>query len=1030
MVNVSADNCAIKVLRKQLLIPKVESDYQIKFNYSCGSLRDYTETCYFSHDYFNNKSTTGYNASLATSSLCFALSCFASNEQEYDYKFVNAESFLTKLDFKDFDKNEWFTKKPQSDSIGVVAANKKITVNKDEEYTLIACGIRGGGYESEWAGNFTVGRTGNHYGFELARNQVIEFLRNYISENNITGKVKLWISGYSRAAATANMVAGAIDDGLLLGNSITLEEGDLYAYTFETPQGVLEDNLNNKATYNNIWNIINRNDPVPRVAMNGLGFTRYGNDRFLPALSDSGFEYSGQKEAMLVFYNKIDSYSEVGEYTIDDFKFFEFLPLNILPGGKDFIQINNRIKQVMYLDGLMNIVVKESIKTRDNYVDEFQNGIRIIFTALNGTILPDGPEGRIEEAKNIFITKLCEGDTVKDMALIIINPFIKGTIEEYITNLLEESFNEAGINNYNISSLKDFVDEVCKIVVTFFRKHANYTLTTVKNIDKLGAAHYPELCFAWLKSQDINYINTPAKFDGIGQYRIARINCPVDLKVFNSNNILVSHLESDTVKDIMDTYITSYVNRDGEKIICLPANEDFRIEINPTDNGVMNYSINEYSASKDDFARIVNYYDIPIIEGQTLSALVPAFSEGEYNNNTDGSSTLYSFINSSGYTIEPNSDLKGDEATNAYYLVSVKPEKEEQGMVAGQGVRNEGAFAQVEAIAYGGYEFIGWYEDGTKLVSKELEYRFCVKNDICLIAKFEFAGYKLEVNASSGGTIKEGTSGSHKKGDRINLSAKADLGYRFENWTSSSGGTFTDMNNETTTFTMPDSSTIVTANFEYVGIEARDIEVIFNVTSKWDTAFNATVTITNISGKVIDNWAVKFDMPYEITNIWNGVISSSNEGTYVVKNAGHNQDIKPGSSVSFGFSANTTDEEIIYPENYTIIGKEAQAVSDRYVIDFEVTSDWTSAFNGQIVIKNISDKTIEDWILEFDFDHEITAFWTADIISHEANYYVVKNRGYNADIEPGQSITLGFSGNPGNVVTVPENYVLIYVGIE
>ena len=955
-IKVSADNCAIKVLSKQLVIPKVESDYQIEFNYSCGSSRDFTETCYFSHDYFNNKSTTGYNASLATSSLCFALSCFASNEQEYTNKFANAKDFLTKLDFKDFDKNEWFTKKPQSDSIGVVAANKKIIDNKGEEYTLIACGIRGGGYESEWAGNFTVGRTGNHYGFELARNQVINFLSQYISEKNITGKVKLWITGYSRAAATSNMVAGAIDDGTSLGNSITLEKGDLYAYTFETPQGAWEDNIPYPVTYNNIWNIINRNDPVPRVAMTGLGFSRFGYDRFLPSKSADGRLYEALKDAMLNFYHTMDSYSEVGEYTVDDFEMLEFKLKYILPGGpggKDFIQVDENTPQDIYLDGLMSKLVKEAIKTRDNYVDDLQNGIRTIFTAMYGTLLPDEPVSRIKEAMNIFIDKLCEWGTVRDMALIVFNPFHKETIEDYITNLLEESFNEAGINYYNIDSLKDFVGEICKIVVPFVVKHPNYTLTTVKNIDKLGAAHYPELCFAWLKAQDINYTNTPIIFDGIGQYRIIRINCPVDLKVYNRNNILVSHFKSDTVQNIPDSYISSYVNQDGEKIICLPANEDFRIEIIPTDNGIMNYSVNEYSSSKDDYTRIVNYYDIPIMEGQILSAYVPAFSEGEFNNSTDGSSTLYSFIDSSGNTIEPNKDLKGDNASNAYYLVSAIPEKEEQGIVIGQGIRNEGAFAQVEAIPNEGYEFIGWYEDGTTLVSEESEYRFCVKHDITLVAKFK-----------------------------------------------------------------------------YVGTEANNIEVTFNVTSKWDTAFNANITITNISDKVIDNWAIQFDMPYEITNIWNGAISSYNEGTYVIKNAGHNQDISPGSSVSFGFSANTTDENIVYPDRYAIIGKEASAGSDRYEINFDVTSDWESAFNGQIVITNLSDEVIEDWALEFDFDQEITTFWTADIISHEGKHYVVKNKGYNANIEPGQSVTLGFSGRPGNVVSEPKDYTLNYIGID
>ena len=102
-----------------------------------------------------------------------------------------------------------------------------------------------------------------------------------------------------------------------------------------------------------------------------------------------------------------------------------------------------------------------------------------------------------------------------------------------------------------------------------------------------------------------------------------------------------------------------------------------------------------------------------------------------------------------------------------------------------------------------------------------------------------------------------------------------------------------------------------------------------------------------------------------------------------------------------------------------------QKIKDTYF-----TSDWKSAFNGEIRIKNISDEPIEDWQLEFDFDKNITRFWVADIISHKGNHYVIKNKGYNANIQPGKTLVLGFNGNPGNVSTEPENYVLTYVGME
>ena len=167
-------------------------------------------------------------------------------------------------------------------------------------------------------------------------------------------------------------------------------------------------------------------------------------------------------------------------------------------------------------------------------------------------------------------------------------------------------------------------------------------------------------------------------------------------------------------------------------------------------------------------------------------------------------------------------------------------------------------------------------------------------------------------------------------------------------------------------------------------------------------AFNGEIQIINKGNKVIDNWALEFDMPYEITNIWNGVIGLNEEGTYIIKNAGHNQDINPGASVSFGFTANITDDDVVYPDSYAIVGRKAQVTESDYKITFDVISDWETAFNGQITIINTSDKTIEDWELEFDFSHEINEFWTANIISREGEHYVIKNKGYNANIKPGQ----------------------------
>lgn len=48
-------------------------------------------------------------------------------------------------------------------------------------------------------------------------------MKSYIRENKISGDIKIWLTGYSRAAATANLVAGALDDGEKLGDGVVLK---------------------------------------------------------------------------------------------------------------------------------------------------------------------------------------------------------------------------------------------------------------------------------------------------------------------------------------------------------------------------------------------------------------------------------------------------------------------------------------------------------------------------------------------------------------------------------------------------------------------------------------------------------------------------------------------------------------------------------------------------------------------------------------------------------------------------------------
>ena len=206
-------------------------------------------------------------------------------------------------------------------------------------------------------------------------------------------------------------------------------------------------------------------------------------------------------------------------------------------------------------------------------------------------------------------------------------------------------------------------------------------------------------------------------------------------------------------------------------------------------------------------------------------------------------------------------------------------------------------------------------------------------------------------------------------------------------------------------------------------------EAEFKVNSKWPGAFNGEIILKNTGENALENWTLKFDFEHEISNMWNGQIVAHEGTSYIIKNLGWNQDIAPGSSVSIGFGANW-NKYINPPKSYDLLNSEQEMENADYTVDFKVTSDWGQAFNGEISITNNTNKTIEDWTLEFDFDRNIQQFWTAKIVKREGNHYIIKNVEYNANIAPGKTLKLGFAGNPGKVSNPPINYKLNQITIS
>ncbi len=94
----------------------------------------------------------------------------------------------------------------QTDSAACAIGTQTVEID-GEQTTILAIAIRGGEYKNEWSGNFNIGYEDDHTGFSLAKDEVLMYLEQFLSENEVGDNVKVWISGFSRGGGIANLLA-------------------------------------------------------------------------------------------------------------------------------------------------------------------------------------------------------------------------------------------------------------------------------------------------------------------------------------------------------------------------------------------------------------------------------------------------------------------------------------------------------------------------------------------------------------------------------------------------------------------------------------------------------------------------------------------------------------------------------------------------------------------------------------------------------------------------------------------------------
>ena len=144
------------------------------------------------------------------------------------------------------------------------------------------------------------------------------------------------------------------------------------------------------------------------------------------------------------------------------------------------------------------------------------------------------------------------------------------------------------------------------------------------------------------------------------------------------------------------------------------------------------------------------------------------------------------------------------------YTVNVSANPTIGGSVIGGGTYNQGQSCTVTATPNAGYTFTNWTENGN-VVSTNRNYTFTVTGNRTLVANFQAQPQNFNItvsaNPSNGGSVAGG--GTYQQGQSCTVTATANTGYAFANWTENGNVVSTQANY---TFTVNGNRTLV-ANF-------------------------------------------------------------------------------------------------------------------------------------------------------------------------------------------------------------------------
>lgn len=446
---------------------------------------------YFADDYFYS-GATAYNNSLAVMSLGLEMAAFSTSESDGAYdraldQAARAANVMAAYDTLQFQGYAMYGYDQPLTSIAddvAFSLGYRYVSSPDRDDTLVTAVVRGGGYGGEWASNFNVGDGGDHSGFSLAAEGVLANLDSYVQalreEGKLIGDLKVWVMGFSRGGAVANLVGGRLNERFQLGGA-NLQPSDTYVYCFATPAG--RRGVNRASS---VFSVISPNDLVPKLAPAAWGFRRYGQDICFPERTPQVVE-----DTFTAYRGDTLEVSNVG--------WAENAVIDLLTSlYKDTAAYTAQAQRLIRWSEQVVMQTAEG-----SFVDGLLSGLVYSLFADMGELVAN--QSFWEQSNTLFaLTRDIAGPMVEGNALL---DYIQGGIPKVAIRLAQDTQKKILDSLMDQEEIELITDRITNAVGDTLKSLAvnlaiNLTDDERQGLPRLGImhAHYPEHYLAWLET--------------------------------------------------------------------------------------------------------------------------------------------------------------------------------------------------------------------------------------------------------------------------------------------------------------------------------------------------------------------------------------------------------------------------------------------------------------------------------------------------------------------------------------------------